>query len=140
MKNERQAGTAADSSITAQVTTSSQPCTKPHVIHCLFYADPSCRVYEMNGVKKNSPFHAGYFRPINITSENDKEWICEYGTVNKKSGMYSWRRTKFKTFTEQEMLDDIYVAENRHLLSERVRKANADVLRQIEGLLEQNGV
>lgn len=118
----------------------SQTIAKPHAIRRLFYADPNSRVYEMNGVKKSSPFHAGYFRPINITGENDKELICEYGTVNKKSGMYSWGRTKFKTFTEQEMLDDIYVAENRHLLSERVRKANADVLRQIEGLLEQNGV
>ena len=34
MKNEPQAGTAADSSTEAEVTPSSQPCTKPHVVRC----------------------------------------------------------------------------------------------------------
>lgn len=94
----------------------------------------------MDGVKKGSPYHRGYFRLINIVGENEKEFICEYGVVNKKSGMYNWGRGKFKTYTEQEMLDDVYVAENRHLLAEKVRTLKADVLRQIENILLANGV
>lgn len=113
---------------------------KPNVIRRLFYFDQNSRVYEMDGVKKSSPFHRGYFRQINIIDETPKELICEYGVVNKKSGMYNWGRGKFKTYTEQEMLDDVYVAENRHILAEKVRTVKADVLRQIESILLENGV
>lgn len=114
--------------------------TKPIVMRRLFYFDQNSRVYEMDGVKKSSPFHRGYFRQINIVGENAKELICEYGTVNKKSGMYNFGRGKFKTYTEQEMLDEVYVLENRYLLAEKVRTVKADVLRQIENLLLANGV
>ena len=101
----------------------------------LFYYDPNSRVYEMDGVKKNSPYHRGYFRQIKITCENEKEFTCEYGVVNKKSKMYTCRKAKFKVYTEQEMLDDVYVKENGHKIAERVRSANAFILRQIENLL-----
>jgi hypothetical protein len=94
----------------------------------------------MDGVKKSSPYHRGYFRTINIIGETEKEILCEYGVINKKSGMYSWGRTKLKTYTEQEMLDEIYVAENCHLLAEKTRRATADILRQIENVFLSNGV
>ena len=133
-------GTEVPTSTNADATTSSQTIAKPNVIRRLFYFDQNSRVYEMGGIKKNSPFHRGYFRPINVIGENAKELICEYGNINKKTEMYITGRMKFKTYTEQEMEDDIYVADNRHILSEKVRTAKADVLRQIENLLVSNGV
>ena len=120
--------------------TSSPAIGNTTVISRLFYFDQNSRVYEMNGKKSNSPFYRGYFRPIEVIGENDKEFICKYGVINKRSKMYSSGRGKFKTYTEQEMEDEIYVEENRHALSERVRKSNANVLRQIETLLDKNGL
>lgn len=114
------------------------PDNKPKVILKLFYFDQNRRVYEMNGVKKDRPYYIVHFKPLNIIGENEKEFICEYGVINKRSRMYSWGNSKFKTYTEREMMDEVYVEENRHILCERVRKSNANVLRQIEKLLLEN--
>lgn len=99
-----------------------------------YYFDQNRRVYEMNGIKKSSPFQEGHYVPIKVVSETDKEYVCEYGIINKKSMMYKTNvgRTGSRVFTEHEKNDDIYVVENRHLISERVRQLPADVLRRVE--------
>lgn len=98
-----------------------------------YYYDINRRVYELNGVSKSSPFEEGHYIPIKVVSETDKEYVCEYGTINKKSMLYTTsRRPKVKVFTEQEKNDAVYVAENRHFISERVRQLPADVLRKVE--------
>ncbi len=107
----------------------------PAALGVLYYFDQNSRVYEMNGVRKGSPYYRGYFRSINIVSETPKEFICQYGTINKISKMYNFGRGKFKTYTEKEMLDAVYVEENRHVIAENVRRANADTLREIEKIL-----
>ncbi len=101
----------------------------------LYYFDQNRRVYEMNGVKKNSPYHEGYFIPIKVVSENDKEIICEYGVIKKKTMEYHFGRTKYKVYTEQQKNDEVYVQENRHIIAEAVRCLSADRLRAVESIL-----
>ena len=105
------------------------------VISRLYYFDQNRRIYELNGVKKSSPFHEGYFIPIEVISENEKEIICKYGVVKKKTMEYHFSRSKFKVFTEQQKNDEVYVQENRHLIAEQVRTLSADKLRMVEAVL-----
>lgn len=105
------------------------------VISRLYYFDQNRRIYELNGVKKSSPFHEGYFIPIEVISENEKEIICKYGIVKKKTMEYHFSRSKFKVFTEQQKNDEVYVQENRHLIAEQVRTLSADKLRMVEAVL-----
>jgi hypothetical protein len=103
----------------------------------LFYFDQNRRVYEMNGVRKNSPYHEGYFIPIDIISETDNDIICEYGLVKKNTMEYHFGRSKFKVYTEQQKNDEVYVAENRHILAEAVRSLSAERLRKVDEILNQ---
>ena len=113
-----------------------QPTLQQHNVSSrLYYFDQNRRVYEMNGVKKSSPFHEGYFIPIKVISENEKEIICEYGTIKKKTMEYHWGRSKYKVYTEQEKNDEVYVQGNRHLIAEKVRTLSADKLRMVEAIL-----
>ena len=105
------------------------------VISRLYYFDQNRRIYELNGVKKSSPFHEGYYIPIEVISENEKEIICKYGVVKKKTMEYHFSRSKFKVFTEQQKNDEVYVQENRHLIAEQVRTLSADKLRMVEAVL-----
>ena len=105
------------------------------VISRLYYFDQNRRIYELNGVKKSSPFHEGYFIPIEVISENEKEIICKYGVVKKKTMEYHFSRSKFKVFTEQQKNDEVYVQENRHLIAEQVKTMSADKLRLVEAVL-----
>ena len=113
-----------------------QPTLQQHNVSSpLYYFDQNRRVYEMNGVKKSSPFHEGYFIPIKVVSETEKEIICEYGAIKKKTMEYHWGRAKYKVYTEQEKNDDVYVNENRHIIAEKVRTLSADKLRMVEAVL-----
>lgn len=111
------------------------PLSKGGVSSRLYYFDQNRRIYEMNGVKKSSPFHEGYFIHIKVVSENEKEIVCEYGTIKKKTMEYHWGRSKYKVYTEQEKNDEVYVQENRHLIAEKVRTLSADKLRMVEAVL-----
>lgn len=113
-----------------------QPTLQQHNVSSrLYYFDQNRRIYEMNGIKKSSPFHEGYFIPIKVISENEKEIVCEYGTVKKKTMEYHWGRSKYKVYTEQEKNDEVYIQENRHLIAEKVRTLSADKLRMVESVL-----
>lgn len=106
----------------------------------LYYYDINRRVYEMNGVKQSAPFEEGYYVQIKVVSETDKEYICEYGTVNKKKMLYSWGRHKMRVLTEKEKQDGVFIAENRHKIADRLRRLGADALRQVEQILIENGL
>jgi hypothetical protein len=93
----------------------------------------------MNGVRRNSPYFEGYFVPIEIVSETDKEFICKYGVIKKKTMQYHWGRLKYKVYTEQEKADAIYVNENRLAISEKVRSLSAEKLRLVEAILNDGG-
>jgi len=113
-----------------------QPTLQQHNVSSrLYYFDQNRRIYEMNGVKKNSPFHEGYFIPIKVVSETDKEIICEYGTIKKKTMEYHLYRSKYKVYTEEEKNDEVYVQEKRYLMAEKVRTLSAEKLRMVEAVL-----
>ena len=109
------------------------------VMPCFYYFDVNSRVYEKNGIKRNSPFYEEHFVKIQILEETDKEYICQYGrTINKKSMLYKINSsTRKKVFTEQEKEDDIYVNSKSHYLAELVRKSDANTLREVERLLSE---
>ena len=106
----------------------------------LFYYDINRRVYEMNGVKKSSPYEEGHYVPINIVSETDKEYICEYGTISKRKMVYTLGRNKMRVITEKQKNDLIYFAENRYKIADRLRGLSADELRRVEAILIENGL
>lgn len=108
---------------------------KGAVISRLYYFDQNRRIYELNSVKKSSPFYEGYFIPIEVISENEKEIICKYGIVKKKTMEYHISRSKFKVFTEQQKNDEVYVKENLCLIAKQVRTLSADKLRMVEAVL-----
>lgn len=107
------------------------------VMPCFYYFDVNRRVYEKDGIKRNSPFYEEHFVKIQILEETDKEYICQYGrTINKRSMLYKINNsTRKKVFTEQEKEDDIYVNSKAHSLAELVRKSDASTLREVERLL-----
>ena len=114
----------------------SQPTLQQHNVSSrLYYFDQNRRVYEMNGVKKSSPFHEGYFIPIKVVSETHKEIICEYGTIKKKTMTYYLGRSKYKVYTMEEKNDEVYIQENRYLIAEKVRTLSAEKLRMVEAVL-----
>lgn len=113
-----------------------QPTLQQHNVSSrLYYFDQNRRIYKINGVPKSSPYHEGYFIPIKVVSETDKEIICEYGTIKKKTMEYHLGRSKYKVYTEQQKNDDVYVQENRHIIAEKVRTLSADKLRMVEAVL-----
>lgn len=104
----------------------------------LYYFDQHHRVYEINGVKKSSPYYEGYFRPIKIVSENDKEMLSDYGIIKKKTMQYHYGRQKYKVFTQQQKDDEVYVQENRNTIAEKVRALSAEKLRLVEAILNKD--
>lgn len=107
------------------------------VMPCFYHFDVNRRVYEKNGIRRNSPFYEEHFIKIEIVEETDKEYICQYGrTINKRSMLYKIdSSTRKKVFTEQEKEDNIYVNSKAHYLAELVRKSDANTLREVERLL-----
>jgi hypothetical protein len=107
------------------------------VMPCFYHFDVNRRVYEKDGIKRNSPYYDEHFVKIEIIEETDKEYICQFGrTINKRSMLYKIdSSTRKKVFTEQEKEDDIYVNSKAHRLAELVRKSDANTLRDIERLL-----
>jgi hypothetical protein len=105
----------------------------------LYYFDPNSRVYEIDGVRQITPSYSGHYRKIQITGEDDKFLITSSGKINKINRMYLRPRwDKVKVLTKEEMLDDVYVQTHRHILAEKVRQLDADVLRKIEAVLKEN--
>jgi hypothetical protein len=107
------------------------------VMPCFYHFDVNRRVYEKDGIKRNSPYYDEHFVKIEIIEETDKEYICQFGrTINKRSMLYKIdSSTRKKVFTEQEKEDDIYVNSKAYRLAELVRKSDANTLRDIERLL-----
>lgn len=103
----------------------------------LYYFDINRRIYEIGGVKKNSPYYIGHFRPIEVIEENDKEVICKYGAINKRSMMYKYGRDRYKVYTERQMIDAVYVHENANIIAEKVRYLDAETLRKIDSIILQ---
>ena len=60
MNNDLNAVTEADSSTTAQVTTSSQPCTKPNVICCGFLEGMQLGWMKLEDGRKCMPYIDGH--------------------------------------------------------------------------------
>jgi hypothetical protein len=112
-------------------------CDKTAVMPCFYHFDVNRRVYEKDGIKRNSPYYDEHFVKIKIIEETDKEYICQFGgTINKRSMLYKIDSSKRKkVFTEQEKEDDIYVNSKAHYLAELVRKSGANTLREIERML-----
>lgn len=106
----------------------------------LYYYDINRRVYELNGIKKQSPYEEGHYVEIKVVSETEKEYICEYGTIKKKSMVYSLGRNKMRVLTEKQKQDCIYIAENRHKIADRLRGLSADELRKVERVLIENNI
>ena len=80
MSKEIQAGTAADSSTTVQVSTSSQPCTKPNVSGSLPSVDEAgiiavkiCEIVEPKLTARDQAlFIAGFCECVKWLSANDR--------------------------------------------------------------------
>ena len=107
------------------------------VMPCFYHFDVNNRVYEKDGVKTNAPVYERHFIKIGIIEKTKKEYICQFGrTINKRSMLYKIDgSTHKKVYTEQEKEDDIYVNSKSHKLSDLVRKADANTLREIERIL-----
>jgi type I restriction-modification system DNA methylase subunit len=117
--------------------TQTPQCDKTAVMPCFYHFDVNRRVYEKDGMKRNSPYYDEHFVKIEIIEETEKEYICKFGrTINKRSMLYKIdSSTRKKVFTEQEKEDDIYVNSKANSLAELVRKSDANTLREIEWLL-----
>ena len=106
----------------------------------IYYFDGNYRIYEIDGVKQNSPVYEKHFRPLTVVGETDKEWILNYGTINKRSNLLKFRGNDRRAYyTEQDKLDDIYVHENGYKIARLVdRLKDAKKLKQIENILNTN--
>ena len=104
----------------------------------IYYFDGNYRVYEKNGIRKNSPYYEEHFRPLTVVSETEKEWVLSSGTINKRSNLLKFERNNNRRnyYTEQDKLDDIYIRENQYNLSRIVNTLkDAKKLKLIEDIL-----
>jgi hypothetical protein len=107
----------------------------------IYYFDGNCRIYEIDGVKQNSPVYEKHFRPLTVVGETDKEWLLSRGVINKRSNLLKFDRDNNRRtyYTEQDKLDDIYVHENGYKIARLVDKLkDAKKLKQIENILNTN--
>ena len=101
----------------------------------VYQFDGNHRIYTKNGVAKSSPYYDEYFRPITILVETETEFRTKHGTITKRSLVYNCGRTKSAIYTEQQKTDMVYVEENAHLISEKVRRLSAEKLRLVEVII-----
>ena len=103
----------------------------------IYYFDDTSRVY---GKDRGAPIYEKHFRPIKIVEENDKEYICDYGVINKRSNLLTLGRgSKVKYYTEQEKNDDVYINNNRYKISQKImQEKNANILRKIDDIFNHN--
>lgn len=99
----------------------------------IYYFDGNHRIYAKN---KSRPIYKKYFIPMKIVGENKKEYIFDYGVINKRSGMLNLRGIKTEIFTEKEKQDNIYINDNAYRISEEIRCLNADKLKEIEKIIK----
>jgi hypothetical protein len=107
----------------------------------IYYFDENYRVYEIDGVRQNSPVYEKHFRPLVVINETSKEWILDWGTINKRSNLLKLRNnnSRITYYTEQDKLDDIYIHENGYKISKTVdRCKDAKKLKLIENILNEN--
>lgn len=86
--------------------------------------DLNRRVYarDGNGRSHGGPIYAEHFRPIKIVGENEREYICEYGTINKRSKKYTVGRDKWEIYTEEEREAAIWRNNHRHRLTRHIER------------------
>lgn len=101
-----------------------------------FVFDYNRRVYEKDGVKSSSPIYREHFREIKVTGETDREYLCSYGTINKRTMRFKWGKETQRVYTEQEMEADVFVNENRHKAAERVRSLSAENADKLKAIIE----
>ncbi len=103
----------------------------------VYYFDGNYRVYEKNGVKKSSPYEEDYYRPLKVVAETEREYILDYGTINKRSNLLTLGKTKHKYFMNKERLDEIYLSENGYKIADKIRYLrDANKLKKIEEILK----
>lgn len=84
----------------------------------LYYRDLNHRVYvDDNGVRQLSPVYSKYF----IAVEFGEDGKPKYGKLSKDKKKIKFGPNEWGVFTEQGMLDDIYINENAHSISNEVR-------------------
>jgi len=81
----------------------------------LFYRDQNHRVYEVDGVRRDHPYEEGYYLPIEFVDGKAK-----YGKLSKDKKTIKFGSNSWKVFTEQEMIDNIYIQNNVYEISRMV--------------------
>lgn len=102
----------------------------------VYYFDQNRRVYRED---KSGPIYKEYFRPLEIKDENDKEFILDWGTINKRSGLLRFNRDRgtVRFFTEEEKEDMTYIEDNGYKLADKVRHIkDAGKLKMIAKILD----
>lgn len=103
--------------------------------------DGNHREYAPNpdgGRPSGPPIYAAHWRPKAIVSETSRSWILSSGMKIPKKRI---AETCNVCYTEAEMLEDVWVHDNRHRIAEAVRQTkNAQILMRIDAILKGNGV
>ena len=97
----------------------------------LYWFDINRRVYnrDANGNAFGGPIYREHFREINIKPNDDWQRI-------DRKRQYVRGKEKYRTYTETEMQDAVYIHDNANKIAERVRQCkDADLLRKIAELL-----
>ena len=106
----------------------------PRVGGTVWVFDINRRVYTQPKVGWGKIIWKEYWRPTTIVSETSRSWVLKGDEKIPKRG---WS-PRLVAFSQAEIDERAYVEENRHQISERVRRVeNPAVLRAIEALLER---
>ncbi|MCK9599664.1 MAG: hypothetical protein M0R06_11530 [Sphaerochaeta sp.] len=104
----------------------------------IYIFDGNFRVYPKDG---GACIYSEHFRPYTIVSETDKEYVCDYGIINKRSGMFK-RNPRYKPqhiFTEAQKNDSVFQQAHSYKISEDVRRLDATMLRKVAELIGYKG-
>lgn len=99
----------------------------------IYYFDQNYRIYDKK--ISHGPIYSKHFRPLVIEKETDKEYILDFGTINKKSNKLKWAGTH-KYYTEQGKNDKIFMHENQWKIAEKIKSVNIDKLKKIKEILD----
>ena len=89
---------------------------------------------------RGNPIYSEHYRPMVIESENEKEYILDIGTMNKRSNKFklNWDKDTRPYYTEQEKQDGIYINDTKYKIAEKVEKfMDANKLKAIEKILNK---
>lgn len=105
------------------------------------YNENNRRYHDENGVKHSTPIVRYYWGRHEIVSETSRSWVTSDGykiPKNPEVRSKDFWASRYVVFSEEEVLERVYVQENSNKLAEAVRKLGYADLKAVEAIVSKS--